>query len=71
MTLTITLQMDNAAFRDDDQPDECNHVRVDEVVRILNKLAKTIEACGLIVDDEDWPLIDINGNKVGRATVTE
>ena len=70
MKLKLTMSLDNAAFHDDDQPDECNHVRVDEVVRILTKLAATIGNCGLIVDDEAWPLIDINGNKVGECSIS-
>lgn len=59
MKLTIEINMDNAAF--DPEPK-------DEVQRILRRLADSFD---------DWPgrnefklgLLDMNGNKVGKAEV--
>lgn len=61
MKLTITINLDNAAFGDDDTG------RAYETARILSTLAddlirRTFEALPL-------NLRDVNGNKVGKAVV--
>jgi hypothetical protein len=60
MKLKITIEMDNAAFED---------APATEAARILRGLANDIED-GVIVGD-NYRLGDINGNKVGAATVEE
>lgn len=55
-TFNLTITIDNAAF--DEEP-------VLEVARILAVLADKILKDGGM----DWNLLDINGNKVGRAEV--
>ncbi len=62
MDITITINTDNAAFSDGNAGSE--------VARILRKAAKQIEDNGLPLND-DPPLIDINGNKVGKITVED
>lgn len=61
MKLEIEIQMDNAAFEDNSGS---------EAARILRKLADRIdgESC---THGDVTPLIDLNGNRVGKATVTE
>ena len=61
MKLTITITMDNAAFEPSNG---------EEIARILEKLAvlwrgESLEA------GESAHLLDFNGNKVGKAEVTE
>lgn len=58
MTLTIEIQMDNAAFEGDSAHDEA--------ARILHEAACKIE-------DGTWNFVvrDINGNTVGTAKVTK
>ena len=63
MKLTLSIDMDNAAF--DDSPGA-------EASRILHRLADKVgpmEASDAL--GTTWPLMDINGNKVGRAEVVE
>lgn len=55
MTLTIKIEMDNAAF------DGGAH---DEAARILRALAKKIEAGAW-----NTAIMDVNGNKVGKCKV--
>ena len=52
MKTIITINMDNAAF-----------VNEDELPRILNKLAKDISDCKV---GNKYPLYDSNGNSVGN-----
>lgn len=62
MRLNITIDMDNAAFEDPG-----------EVGRILKTAAKKIEVFNPLdglEDDEVFNLRDINGNTVGRVTLT-
>lgn len=59
MTLTITIEMDNAAF-------DTDSVRHDEAARILRAAADRIEAGAWTHD-----LLDTNGNTVGHAEVTQ
>lgn len=53
----LTVNIENAAF--EDQPEH-------ELVRILRKLADTLESRGL---DDDISIKDINGNTVGKFWV--
>lgn len=59
MVLRAEIVMDNAAF------EGCNG---DEVARILRKLADFTEGKQLMAQEE-IPLMDINGNRVGEAFV--
>jgi hypothetical protein len=62
MKLTITIDMDNAAF--EGGPGE-------EAARIIRARLRNIET----IDANDvgtvFPLMDLNGNRVGQATVTD
>lgn len=60
MKLTITIDMDNAAF-EVQSGSEC--------ARILRKIAARIDGEDSVPGDIT-PCIDINGNKVGMAKVT-
>jgi hypothetical protein len=62
MTLTIKIDMDNAAF---------DPSGTEEEVRILRELADHLEKHGTTRPGWSKSLLDINGNKVGTATVTE
>lgn len=61
MKLTITIDMDNAAFAGGNAA---------ETARILTKLAKVIGRHENINGKFDLPLQDINGQKVGEVKVT-
>jgi hypothetical protein len=61
MKLTITMDMDNAAF--EDGPGS-------EAARILRTLAQKIDGVDLEIDDR-VALLDVNGNRVGSMNVTE
>jgi hypothetical protein len=64
MNITITINTDNAAFHED-------YSGV-EVARILRKLADEMETAAYDQDEScGHPLMDYNGNKVGRYEVTE
>jgi hypothetical protein len=62
MKLTITIDMDNAAF--ESEPGE-------EAARIIRGRLRNIET----IDANDigtvFPMMDANGNRVGQAEVTE
>lgn len=60
MRLTITIDMNNAAFEGNNG---------DEVARILRDLADRKQFCTLSIGDREnvW---DINGNTVGKMEVT-
>jgi len=63
MKFTLTMNMDNAAFTDGG----CSE---DEVVRLLHELAGYVsDSC--LAPGTDFILMDINGNRVGNAEVTE
>lgn len=66
MKLTITINMDNAAFGGEDE----ELYNGTEVARILGRLAKLMRSDNLR-DGYRQPLIDINGNAVGEAEVTD
>lgn len=63
MTAKITIEMDNAAFGDSDEP--CHGP---ELARILEQLAHNI---GGEADLEGYTMVlrDINGNRVGTFSV--
>ncbi len=63
MKLTITIQMDNAAFVDENPSGT-------EAARILRKLASRIDGEQCAAGDVT-PCLDYNGNKVGEAKVTK
>ena len=54
MKLRIELDSNNSAFED--------YGAVDETVRILQKIITSLELSTV----QDWPIYDINGNKVGK-----
>lgn len=64
MKLTITMDMDNAAFEGENWAHEAG--------RILRKVADELDAYHEYHEPGDSnPLIDYNGNKVGVVTITE
>jgi hypothetical protein len=58
VTLTITIETDNAAFAEDPHEETC---------RILRRLVAHIEGNGI---NEPLTLRDVNGNTVGRYEAT-
>lgn len=52
MKFTVEIQCDNAVFKDDP---------VSEIVRILGRIR------AMRAGDDDYPLLDTNGNRVGVA----
>jgi hypothetical protein len=65
MDIRIRINCDNAAFEDEN----CG----DEVARILKRLAGRFQATAAehMSSFDGSPLIDINGNTVGRVEVSE
>ena len=61
MKAIIEIEMDNAAFEDENN--------TYEVCRILRKLAAKLELGGELMEDCDETLRDINGNNVGYFRV--
>lgn len=59
MEFKLTMKMDNAVFGE--QPEG-------EVARLLRELADYVSTRPLTPGDE-YPLMDFNGNKVGKAEV--
>ena len=57
MKLTITINMDGSAFDD----------RRDEAARILTELSEIFQDDG----PRDLPILDSNGNTVGKAQVSQ
>ena len=57
MKAVIEIEMDNAAFEDEQN--------THEVCRILRKLAAKLELGGELMEDDAETLHDINGNRVG------
>ena len=66
MKLKITINMENAAFSNDDNDSTSGR----EAARILRELADDFAARDLL-PDESIVLMDINGNKCGQAKVTQ
>ncbi len=63
MKFLLTMDMENAAFMVDDEPEM-------EAARILRKLAERVWKRSL-VPGESFILRDFNGNRVGEAEVVE
>jgi hypothetical protein len=62
-TLHLSIDMGNAAFDESE---------TGEVARILRRLATSLENTRHTIDAyDDEKLYDINGNRVGRVTITE
>ena len=61
MKLTLTLDMDNAAF--EDSPGQ-------EAARLLRSAARKVEGCEP-GDQDSFMLLDSNGNRVGHVTVEQ
>lgn len=59
MIATITVRMDNAAFENDPTW---------ELAFILKGLAERLQGASI---DENFPLRDQNGNRVGELVITE
>jgi hypothetical protein len=57
MKINITIECNNAAFENTPEV---------ETARILRELARKVEQLGL---NDNIPLIDMNGNKVGKLEV--
>jgi hypothetical protein len=61
MTITITIECDNAAFVDNPR----------EVTTILERLAAELDGASLVDYRGSTRLLDSNGNTVGSVTVTD
>lgn len=64
MQYRITINLDGAAFEDEDG----THNPAPEVASILERLAREVDAGFTLVTSE---LVDVNGNTCGRAWVSE
>ena len=62
MTLTITIEMDNAAFEGDQN--------TPEVCRILRDYCAKIGRGGELMEGDSENMRDINGNTVGEAIIS-
>ena len=77
MQLTLTIDMDNAAFdpegdfieREGEHTAKREYVNGAEPARILREIANEIGNC-VLEAGTSYALYDINGNKVGRVEVT-
>jgi hypothetical protein len=58
MDFRVGITTDNAAFAG--MPEM-------EIARILRRLADRLERDGVPEDDDRWPMMDVNGNRVGVA----
>lgn len=65
----LSIATDNAAFNDPDDPKNSGVARGMEVARILRRLAAAVEGDSLDKGDS-YPLMDVNGNRVGNARLT-
>lgn len=61
INFSINVNLENAAFGDDPES------RDSEIIRILEKVISDIED-GRQLGQDSWPIMDINGNKVGEVT---
>ena len=61
MKFTLTMDMGNAAFTENDEPEV-------EATRILHRLAEQLSSVSF-GPGQVWPLLDYNGHKVGEAEV--
>ena len=57
--MRITINTDNAAFYEHSPSNEC--------ARILRKLADRLEEGHYPQPGDPWPMVDSNGNTVGKA----
>lgn len=57
MKFTISIDMGNAAFDNNNQ--------INEVQRILRKISEQIDVYNRLAKDQQATIIDINGNTVG------
>lgn len=67
MKITITIHTENAAF-EDDQYGIAQEGSMPETARILGDLSRRFAAGSWPMDG---PILDYNGNTVGRVTVEE
>lgn len=65
MKLVITIGLDNAAMREEDDPEQ---IDVMSIVDVLRTLADKIEQDGEARDG--LPIRDYNGNTIGQLTFT-
>lgn len=63
MKLLLTMDMENAAFTENDEPEV-------EATRILHELAGQLSHVSF-GPGQAWTLMDCNGQKVGEAEVVE
>ena len=63
MKITITINMDNAAFAESDN--------TTETVRIIRALCDKLSKGGCLFPDDSQILMDYNGNTVGKFVVSE
>ena len=61
-TVTITMRTDNEAFTDNPGA---------ECARILRRAADWIACQATWTDGDSFPLMDLNGNRVGKLTIGE
>jgi hypothetical protein len=66
MKVTITVDCDNDAFRDRGEPSP--QAAGDEVAKILYRQADRMRT---LEPGDSFPLLDSNGNTVGRLEVSE
>ena len=64
MKYVIEMKIDNAAF----DPEHELGGPVPEIVRILRRLAASMEMTG---DPEEGGILDVNGNRVGFSEIQE
>lgn len=69
--LEITIGLDNGAFTSEDENviDNIEYRNI-EIIRILEKIISDIKN-GKNIEDNNWPLADINGNVVGSLKYIE
>mgnify|MGYP001562065249 CR=1 FL=1 len=70
MRLTLTIELDNAAFHPSEVEEYGGHADGAEVASILRHAALWAEALELLDDGDSKRLMDANGNTVGRVAVT-
>lgn len=65
MKAKLTIYMDNAAFGDNPMD------RAAEVGRILSRLAGQVVDAAELISGDVFPLVDVNGNRVGELEIME
>lgn len=66
MKFTLTINCDNAAFKDNKNPDDDLYARLDELARLLRIAAMNVESGSV-----SRQLHDANGNACGRFDLEE